>query len=457
MTKLAERLLKIFEMSYEDALKILNMKQGDDVTKAFKKASLKHHPDRGGSVEMMQKVNQAHDILKSSNNPNKQSFAQAKQDAFEKRKKNYAILQKIVEELVQKLSMALPDYQKHLEPFFNLKKPIIEPQLKEPKDAWDYDIAYIKVKFPSEDDKSYLQLTIDIWADNNVGGITTGEPSFIVSYDTVVYHNRKTHKMVKSRYTTGRVSSNDILIPEKVFPIKRLKTVLKSEAKKMSKKDFEAAIMIELKQYQPTWERYISAFVLNRQLENNIVMTLDRTTFRRQAAWNIMFRRKTQHGFSNPLVPNRDKDLPSNIKNMMFTLAENKTGLDLLLQFVDDVFKGKSVDNKYFEKSYSANEELEEKLASKILKCWKGYERVPNTKAGEKGSCKKIEERMVIIKPTKQNKELLKKRGLGSDDSRKFFNLYDAILSDREYSFIIGSDSKNDYLLKDIDKIGLKY
>jgi hypothetical protein len=43
------------------------------------------------------------------------------------------IIQKIVEELVQKLSMALPDYQKHLEPFFNLKKPIIEPQLKKPK------------------------------------------------------------------------------------------------------------------------------------------------------------------------------------------------------------------------------------------------------------------------------------------------------------------------------------
>jgi hypothetical protein len=54
-------------MKLDDAAKILNL--GGDVTPemiktAYRRASSKYHPDKGGSVEMMQAVNQAYESLK---------------------------------------------------------------------------------------------------------------------------------------------------------------------------------------------------------------------------------------------------------------------------------------------------------------------------------------------------------------------------------------------------------
>jgi len=54
-------------MKLEDAAKILEISGNltkADIKKAYKKACTKYHPDKGGSVEMMQAVNQAYDELK---------------------------------------------------------------------------------------------------------------------------------------------------------------------------------------------------------------------------------------------------------------------------------------------------------------------------------------------------------------------------------------------------------
>ncbi len=54
-------------MKIEDAAKILELNgelTKEIIKKAYKKASSKYHPDKGGSVEMMQAVNQAYDALK---------------------------------------------------------------------------------------------------------------------------------------------------------------------------------------------------------------------------------------------------------------------------------------------------------------------------------------------------------------------------------------------------------
>jgi len=59
----------VFEMSYDDALKTLNLSSGFDgetLKKAYKKSALKNHPDKGGSEEEMKKVNDAYDTLKKT-------------------------------------------------------------------------------------------------------------------------------------------------------------------------------------------------------------------------------------------------------------------------------------------------------------------------------------------------------------------------------------------------------
>jgi hypothetical protein len=54
-------------MKLDDAAKILNLSESitpEIVKMAYRRASSKYHPDKGGSVEMMQAVNQAYEVLK---------------------------------------------------------------------------------------------------------------------------------------------------------------------------------------------------------------------------------------------------------------------------------------------------------------------------------------------------------------------------------------------------------
>jgi DnaJ-class molecular chaperone len=51
------------ECNLYDCLGLTRDTNNDDLTKAFKKAALKHHPDKGGDAEKFKTCNQAFQIL----------------------------------------------------------------------------------------------------------------------------------------------------------------------------------------------------------------------------------------------------------------------------------------------------------------------------------------------------------------------------------------------------------
>lgn len=55
------------ETELYDLLQISTSSSADDIKKAFRKAALKHHPDRGGNEEMFKKINHAYEILSDPN------------------------------------------------------------------------------------------------------------------------------------------------------------------------------------------------------------------------------------------------------------------------------------------------------------------------------------------------------------------------------------------------------
>lgn len=64
--KFAQLFLKLSHMSKETARNILEVSEDaslNDIKSAYRSKVLKHHPDRGGSEEMMKKVNEAFEIL----------------------------------------------------------------------------------------------------------------------------------------------------------------------------------------------------------------------------------------------------------------------------------------------------------------------------------------------------------------------------------------------------------
>ena len=52
--------------NYYDILGVNEQSTSADITKAFKDLAKQHHPDRGGTQEKFQEINEAHDTLKSS-------------------------------------------------------------------------------------------------------------------------------------------------------------------------------------------------------------------------------------------------------------------------------------------------------------------------------------------------------------------------------------------------------
>jgi curved DNA-binding protein len=50
--------------NYYDILGVNEQSTSADITKAFKDLAKQHHPDRGGTQEKFQEINEAHDTLK---------------------------------------------------------------------------------------------------------------------------------------------------------------------------------------------------------------------------------------------------------------------------------------------------------------------------------------------------------------------------------------------------------
>ena len=46
-------------MDYYKVLGVSEKASGDEIKKAFRKLSLKHHPDRGGDSDVFKKINEA--------------------------------------------------------------------------------------------------------------------------------------------------------------------------------------------------------------------------------------------------------------------------------------------------------------------------------------------------------------------------------------------------------------
>ena len=66
----------LIEMSASEAEQLFGLSgsySAADVKKIWRKMSLQHHPDRGGSTEMMKKVNVAYDLLKRGGTVKKSS------------------------------------------------------------------------------------------------------------------------------------------------------------------------------------------------------------------------------------------------------------------------------------------------------------------------------------------------------------------------------------------------
>lgn len=204
----------------------------DDVKAAWKKAAVHNHPDKGGTVQAMQKVNAAYDKLKNVS----KAGSKYDPDFWENiRKKDEEFVMAAFTKI--KKAVDLSSYQKHFEKIFGV--PFRAEQNEEvhtgrSSSGW----AALNLRFANNDNTTVIDLRVSVNSMQRYrqGGLGMEGQEVEVFVTPEIFHDRRKIKLTQSRYAT----ENDYKFlsnPEKIFPAKKLATKKNAPAGKFSKKD----------------------------------------------------------------------------------------------------------------------------------------------------------------------------------------------------------------------------
>lgn len=277
----------ITEMTKQEALTTLGLSgafTSDDVKLAYKKASAKHHPDKGGDVEMMKKVNVAYDLLKNTT-----GSASSKIDWSEIDQIYKELHAQVIDDLKPKFKPeAFLDYfEKHFKQPFQFS--IEWSEL--PKYGSVYFSGF-KSKFFNADKSIAFDLSVSVYLTNlRKSGSSSLSTNPDISYDMTIeasgYANRKKQKMSK-RDWNFKNDHSVLNTPSKLFPETKMKKIVAEagsetgETKKMTRAGFMKALNNEVG--VSVWNSSNDAYMV--PLKDGAVI-ISRYVLMRQAAWTL--------------------------------------------------------------------------------------------------------------------------------------------------------------------------
>ena len=201
-----------------------------DVKKIWRKLSLQHHPDKGGSTEMMKKVNAAYDLLKSGGTVKKMSQQDKAAKYWEKINKNRDIAKKHIEK-----EFDSSVYVKHLETVTGIKFEIDGEEIVVPKNR---PLVMLKVRFKSVEgyDTFDLDLTIHMSSLTQQLSGQGQKEEYEVTFSGNAILSGKKYKLYHNNRGYKSINSLDLSNPELVFPKSKIKRHMKITSKKPLKK-----------------------------------------------------------------------------------------------------------------------------------------------------------------------------------------------------------------------------
>ena len=266
----------------ETILKLPSSYTSDDVKKAYKVAAIANHPDKGGSKEMMQKINLAYELLKSSSRTAKTTPTV---------NTNERVLQ-VLDAMVKNLNVAA--YEKHFESIFkeNFESKIeTNREHVKNKGVWFW---YITLTVHNKDRTKYFELSI-MNSERPVASLGGGDAEQEISMRSFAYKNGKKIKMTQSVYNSVTVSKA-MNSPESLFPKNKLEQ--DTAKKKITKADMRSFLTKEM-QAQDMDNLGTMVFIPLDEL-NGILVT--RSVMMRTPAYSIELYQRVKPG-SLRLVP----------------------------------------------------------------------------------------------------------------------------------------------------------
>jgi hypothetical protein len=235
-------------LSVADALRILNIDSSEltaDVLKAaYKKAAVANHPDKGGDLDSMKKINAAYDRLKGVTG--RIAGAAVDRNWWKKvQEKDAAFVLAALANV--KKTIKLDAFKEHFEKIFGEK--FTATMDVEDRTTGSFSAhASVKLHFENRDKTTVISLSISINSSerSNTGLAASNQTDIAVYVYPAIYHDRRTIKLTQSRYS--KESDYEALRnPEKIFPTAKLVKKKSVAARgKFMKKDALAAFQREL-------------------------------------------------------------------------------------------------------------------------------------------------------------------------------------------------------------------
>jgi len=283
----------LLEMTADLALKALDISQSDarDASKlkaAYKAASLKNHPDRGGSADKMKDVNLAYEFLsKYTGSSTGGNTFDAK--SYDDSRKEYLDLGKAVLEVL-KGEFRIQNFINH---FSKIYSTTFQYNIaREWPKATDRSTSHagMDVEFFNDTRDIVFKINfsvylIDVKYNKSIGG-GTGNISYPLGVSAYGFFNNKKLKITQRDYL--RTSDHDVLSnPELAFPTKRLEKFKTTASSKQFRKE-DMILTLKNKIADGAW--YNDAYAVKlTDGRPRLTIQFNRHTFNRLPYWDINY------------------------------------------------------------------------------------------------------------------------------------------------------------------------
>jgi hypothetical protein len=241
------------KLTVDEAQDLLELKEGwdkDSLKEAYRKAALKYHPDKGGDLETMQKVNEAYELLQKTTSY-KSGDSKVDWDAINEKYKKAA---KIV--LDDLKATFMPDTFSHYFEKTTGKKYTSTfkffPEVQEIEKMRSPNNVHVTGEWKSEDGNTVFSMSAGVDLHNVVWPKSElGSKDLDIGYDMwiniSILHDNRNVKFKRQSWSRSQLKSI-LYDPNKIFPEAKIKAMLggKDKARKFSKRDMELGLTKKL-------------------------------------------------------------------------------------------------------------------------------------------------------------------------------------------------------------------
>lgn len=268
------------QMSHREALEILGATGKEskaELSKLFKRASLRNHPDRGGSTELMQKINQAYDVVTRTNDSGEtlmdirarheadRKAWKAKFDAYFVVAKNYFSTKFNAQEFAEYFTKYTGQPTTYTQSISTVREHTV----------------HATYRFTSGD--AFFDFSFSCQPPSEGKGLAAPDASALgsVSVNTLVLVGTKKHKMASRDYQWGK--NPDKITPESLFPSKKLEAIFSPTKKNLKFKRAD---------YMTSFARILGAKVSGNDVDvpvGDLTVRFYRHVFMRKGAYVFQY------------------------------------------------------------------------------------------------------------------------------------------------------------------------